>query len=223
MVASLFLVLLGVIACVSRAQNTFVGAVAEHAVVMGSAGDSDEAKLQKNLDLYTGLVRLAKSKGVQILVFPEFGLVPNDQSGRESLYPFAEKIGAVVNNNASAANTPCGNVQYNDRPILQQMSCAARDNALAVLVNMVDWVDCDAAQDEDCPADGHYQYNTNVVFDEAGRLIVKYYKSHEFPSVSRPALLPPPPPPPPLTTPLTLCTVPCSCARPTTRWPSRRR
>mmetsp|Transcript_43109 Transcript_43109/g.31492 ORF Transcript_43109/g.31492 Transcript_43109/m.31492 type:complete len:310 (+) Transcript_43109:77-1006(+) len=178
-------VVLVVILVGCAAQNLYTGAVAEINVDMGSEGDSASTKLEKNLDLYTNLVAVAKSKGVQILVFPEFGLVPANQDSRESLYPYAEKIGNVDNNNASVAALPCDDNSYSDRPILQRMSCAARDNGLAVLVNMVDWIDCSSSTDSECPDDGHYQYNTNVVFDESGRLVVKYHKSHEFPSLRK--------------------------------------
>lgn len=183
MLVSILVVLVGVFATLAAAQNSYMAAVAEHEVFMGTDVDSGEYKLGKNLDLYEGLVSLARSKGVQILVFPEFGLVPAVQNGREALYPFAEKIGNVDNNNVSAAQVPCDHDYFLDKPILRRMSCAARTNGVSVLVNMVDWIDCNSQTDEDCPNDGHYQYNTNVVFDERGRLIVKYHKSHEFPTV----------------------------------------
>ncbi len=52
---------------------------------------------------------------------------------------------------------------------------------MVVLINMIDWVDCDSSIDSTCPSDGHYQYNTDVLFDENGAVVAKYHKSHEFP------------------------------------------
>ena len=49
--------------------------------------------------------------------------------------------------------------------------------------NKVDWVDCFPYTDPNCPSDNHYQITTDVIFDEYGRLVAKYHKSHEWPGL----------------------------------------
>lgn len=170
--------LLVALANVGVGLGDYVAGVVEHSTFMGSSSDSAEYKLKVNLDLYANLTALAKSKSVQILTFPEFGLIPAELDARANLYPYAEKIGET-------GPVPCADPAFNDRPIMQRMSCAAKSNELALLVNTIEWIDCSAATDSNCPADGHYQYNTDVVFDEQGRFAAKYHKSHEFPSLQK--------------------------------------
>ncbi len=176
MIASSFLLLIGV-CCLVVVKGDYVAAVAEHTVFMGSDADTPEYKLQKNLEIYSNLTTLAKTKGVQILVFPEFGLTPAGTDKRSDLYPFAEKIPDMKD---SASVIPCTDPSFKDRPILSTMSCAAKSHQISILVNMIDWVDCTAATDKNCPSDNHYQYNTDVVFNEKGAIAAKYHKSHEF-------------------------------------------
>ncbi len=155
----------------------YVAAVAEHTVFMGSDTDTADFKLRKNLDLYVNMTMLAKTKNAQVLVFPEFGLTATDAKVRSDLYPFAEKIPEV---STSSYDVPCINPHYQDKVILSTMSCAAKTHQISILVNMIDWVDCDAKTDTSCPSDGHYQYNTDVVFNEHGEFVAKYHKSHEW-------------------------------------------
>lgn len=115
---------------------------------------------------------------LKVLVFPEFGLTPYPADKRSALYPFAEVIPS-----ASERVIPCNNSAFSDRPVLSTMSCAALKNKINVLVNTVDYVACDATVDANCPADDHYQYNTDIVFDEQGMLVAKYHKSHEWPGL----------------------------------------
>lgn len=180
--APFFSFLVAVILCIYVVAADYVGAVAEHTVFMGKDTDSSAYKLNVNLDIYANLTALASTRKVQILVFPEFGLVPANADSRESLYPYAEVIPAV---NPSSPAIPCTDATFSDKVIMQRMSCAARDNRVALLVNTVDYVSCEAATDSNCPSDNHYQYNTNVVFDETGRFVAKYYKSHEFPGLRK--------------------------------------
>lgn len=61
------------------------------------------------------------------------------------------------------------------------MSCAAKNNQILTLINMIDKQDCSIETDSNCPVDGHYQYNTDVLFDENGYIVAKYHKTHEWP------------------------------------------
>ena len=45
----------------------------------------------------------------------------------------------------------------------------------------ISYIPC-SATDENCPANGQYQFNTNVVFEKNGDFIAKYHKQHLFAS-----------------------------------------
>lgn len=115
---------------------------------------------------------------MQVLVFPEFGLTPGPAKQRSDFYPYMEKIPE-----STAGVTPCDDSSFADRPILQRMSCAAKQNQQLLLIDMIDNVSCSAETDTKCPSDGHYQYNTAVIFDRTGKLVIKYHKSHEVKSL----------------------------------------
>ena len=157
--------------------SSYVGAVVEHSTFVGTKSVSDpKSILSTNLQMYENIIEVAKKQMANILVFPEFGLLP-DTSTRESIFPYAEQI-PEMNENV----IPCDNmVEFSQRPILYRMSCAAILNKISVLINTVDLVPCNTSIDENCPYDNHYQYNTDIVFDELGMVAAKYHKSHEWP------------------------------------------
>ena len=59
--------------------------------------------------------------------------------------------------------------------VLYRLSCIAATNAIYVAANMADRQPCLRAKDLDCPITGHYQYNTEVVFDKTVSLVAKYH------------------------------------------------
>jgi len=57
-------------------------------------------------------------------------------------------------------------------------SCLAAQNHIVVVINMYDRQPCQ--QGSGSCKDGHFQYNTEVVFDEKGTIIAKYHKMHPW-------------------------------------------
>ncbi|GFT15351.1 vascular non-inflammatory molecule 2 [Nephila pilipes] len=144
-------------------------------------------KLRKHLEIYDIAAKTAAKKEADIIVFPESGLLPFKKPSREWLLNFIEDIPdpkkAIVN--------PCEEAsQFNNLPILRKLSCLARDNNIYVVANTADFKKCDINSNcnrnknskncTSCPDDGHFFYNTNVVFDRDGTLVAKYYKRHLY-------------------------------------------
>lgn len=163
------------------AAGDYIAAVANHNLFLGTSSDSSEYLLSKNIELYENLTVVGRSNSANVIVFPEFGLTPvASAEQRSDIYPFIENIPEV---NVEAPIVPCGDNVFSDRPILARMSCAAKTNEILVLVNMIDSQSCSLETDSKCPADSHYQFNTDVLFDETGAIVAKYHKSHEWPGL----------------------------------------
>ena len=174
------MLLLLFLVAVTGVSAGYVGAVVEHNTWLGS--NDAQLKLNYNLLLYNLHIKLAKSLGAQVVVFPEFGLTAIDKAKeRSDLYPFMVRVPAP----SSPLTAPCDDSSFNNNAssvnILYTMSCAARENKILVLINTIDWVDCASSNDASCPPDSHYQYNTDILFNEDGEIVAKYHKSHEWP------------------------------------------
>lgn len=164
----------------------YVGAVAEHTAYLGLGTDTPKFLLDVNIELYENLTAIASINNAQVLVFPEFGLTPiSEANERSDLYPFAEEIPDIPTNESQLISPCITPSSFVNSPILLRMSCSARKNKIIVLINMIDWVDCSVVDDSNCPSDGHYQYNTDVLFDEEGYMVAKYHKSHEWPGLKK--------------------------------------
>ncbi|XP_053448554.1 pantetheinase isoform X2 [Nycticebus coucang] len=168
--------------CVLKASSldTFIAAVYEHAVVLPNATltpvsrEEALALMNQNLDLLEGAIISAAQQGAHIIVTPEDSIYGWSFT-RESLYPYLEDIPHPQVN-----WIPCNNPnRFGHTPVQERLSCLAKDNFIYVVANIGDKKPCNAS-DPQCPHDGHYQYNTNVVFDSQGRLVARYHKHNLF-------------------------------------------
>ena len=65
--------------------------------------------------------------------------------------------------------------RFGHTPVQARLSCLAKNNSIYVVANMGDKKPCTSSHSK-CPANGHYQYNTNVVYDKMGKLVARYHK-----------------------------------------------
>ena len=156
----------------------YKAAILEHEVIQATKpihSTSDAFLIMKeNLDILEPNIINAASNDVDIIVLSEMGITSLIKS-RNEMYLFLYNL-PDSNENIIA----CGNNTYNNMPILQRLSCIALNNTIYMSVNWGDIVPCNIKTDPNCPSDNHYQYNTQIVFDNKGKIIAKYYKIHTF-------------------------------------------
>ena len=135
--------------------------------------EAAQQNMMKNLRSFETFMEQAHMQGVQLIVFPEYGITGPNFVTRATLYPYLENIPVV---SGDAVINPCLSDSFGDRPVLKKLSCMAREYTMVLIANMGDVQEC--SNSPDCPPDGHYQFNTDVVFDSDGSLLAKYHKTH---------------------------------------------
>lgn len=144
-------------------SSHYFAAAAQHKTVTAASGSGVDT-LRANLQAYSSLAAQAKSKGAQVIVFPEFGAFGDLMkcSSPTATLPFCEEYpqpdASSINPCAEPANWPAS---------LVEASCVARNNSIMSSVNL-----CDAR------ADGNY--NAQLVFDDEGVLVANYHKAHPY-------------------------------------------
>ncbi|XP_038509385.1 pantetheinase isoform X3 [Canis lupus familiaris] len=183
MITSRLLVYVAVLVlCVIKvsSRDTFIAAVYEHAVKLPNATlvpvshEEALAVMNQNLDLLEAAITSAANQGAHIIVTPEDGIYGWNFS-RETIYPYLEDIP-----DPGVNWIPCNNPKrFGYTPVQERLSCLAKDNSIYVVANIGDKKPCNAS-DSQCPLDGRYQYNTDVVFDSQGKLVARYHKHNLF-------------------------------------------
>ncbi|XP_032956316.1 pantetheinase-like isoform X3 [Rhinolophus ferrumequinum] len=168
--------------CVLTASSldTFTAAVYEHAVILPNATltavsrQEALALMNQNLDLLEGAIISAAKQGAHIIVTPEDGIY-GWNFNRESIYPYLEDIP-----NPQVNWIPCNHPnRFGHTPLQERLSCLAKENSIYIVANIGDKKPCNSS-DPQCPSDGRYQYNTDVVFDSQGKLVARYHKQNLF-------------------------------------------
>ncbi|NXA47123.1 VNN1 Pantetheinase, partial [Nothocercus julius] len=172
------------------ASERFTAAVYEHAVILpppAAAPPSPEDALElmnRNMDVLERAVKEAARQGARIIVTPEDGIY-GWRFTRETVYPYLEDIPEP-----EVDWIPCTDPKrFAPAPVLERLSCMARNNSIYVAANIGDKKLCNSS-DPSCPSDGRYQYNTDVVFDSEGKLVARYHKYNLFMSETIPFNIP---------------------------------
>ncbi|XP_029299427.1 LOW QUALITY PROTEIN: biotinidase [Cottoperca gobio] len=165
-------------------HSSYVAAVYEHNLILNPEPRVPQTRsaalqhMQKNLDIYEEQAARAAQQGAQILVFPEDGLQGFNFS-RSSISGYLE----TIPDPQQESWNPCTeHGKYNNTEVLQRLSCMARRYNLYMVANMADLQPCALKTDpsSSCPPDGHWQFNTNVVFSSDGLLVARYHKNNLY-------------------------------------------
>ncbi|XP_048808163.1 biotinidase isoform X2 [Lagopus muta] len=164
-----------------KQEARYVAAVYEHESILSpnpTALTDRRSALElmgRNLDIYDQQVAAAARQGAQIIVFPEDG-IHGFNFTRRSIYPYLD----FVPHSDSVKWNPCREKYlFSDTEVLQRLSCMALKNKIFLVANLGTKQPCEHT-DPHCPRDGRYQFNTNVVFNDAGTLVATYRKHNLY-------------------------------------------
>ncbi|XP_053570177.1 biotinidase isoform X2 [Bombina bombina] len=159
----------------------YVAAVYEHNSVLNPnpAALTDRISalrfMSKNLDIYEEQVIAAAEKGAQIIVFPEDGIHGFNYS-RQSILPYLDFLPP----DHLLPWNPCLEPhKFSDTEILQRLSCIAKKGKMFLVANLGTKVLCDPLI-YPCPSDGRFHFNTDIVLDDKGTLIARYFKQNLY-------------------------------------------
>ncbi|XP_040289496.1 biotinidase isoform X3 [Bufo bufo] len=170
--------------CVAQVVCTihyYTAAVYEHHAILNDNSTALTSRtfalkfMSKNLDIYEQQVIAASKRGVEIIVFPEDGIHGFNYS-RASIYPYLDYLPSP---DLLPWNPCLDQDRFQDTEVLQRLSCMASKGAMFLVANLGTKRPCDPL-DLQCPPDGRYQFNTDVVFDDKGAIVASYFKQNLY-------------------------------------------
>ncbi|XP_068218990.1 pantetheinase-like [Palaemon carinicauda] len=165
----------------------YVGGVLEYEAYEDWEGGGENI-VRENVRIISEYVAEAKTKGVDILVTPEYGLM-----GLEFQFVKPQEFFSLLQfiPDPDLRIVPCTTpVDPPNVVVAQDMSCTAKENAMYVVVDVGEAAPCSPNvrnpynntldTSGHCPAYGYVYYNTQVVFDRDGAVIARYRKKNLF-------------------------------------------
>ncbi|KAM8946941.1 pantetheinase-like [Pelodytes ibericus] len=169
-----------VCASCSKTFEKYIAAVYEHAVIHPNATQTPVTKEQaldlmnRNMDILENAIKAAAQQGAHIIVTPEDGIY-GWKFNRETISPYLEDIPDPQVN-----WIPCIDPErFGPAPVQKRLSCMAKHNSIYVVANIGDKKMCNISE-PGCPEDGHFNYNTAIVYDSDGKLVARYHKQNLF-------------------------------------------
>ncbi|CAL4068792.1 unnamed protein product [Meganyctiphanes norvegica] len=171
-------------------EVTYRAAVLEYEAYSEWTEEGGMGIVRENAIIIAEYLAQAKALGVDIMVAPEYGIQGMEQhyslfnnSNFRTLMQFLPDPAENVE--------PCAlDMAPEHFEAIQILSCAAKANQAYLVVNLGELVPCsnhvynpfNIAIDERrwCPPGGYHFYNTEIVLDRTGVVIVKYHKKNLF-------------------------------------------
>ncbi|XP_055327946.1 pantetheinase-like [Paramacrobiotus metropolitanus] len=159
---------------VDRSKADWKVAVYEHKPV-GTGKDPPVQLMLQNLRAYAAAATEAAALGARLIVFPEYGLLSTaSYSSRDQLLKYLQQIPTDPD--------PCESSSALESEVIKEISCLAKSHGLTIIVNLgtIHWCNHTGKSNPQCPPDGRFQYNSNLVFNERGAIIAVYHKYNLF-------------------------------------------
>ncbi|GJQ79821.1 hypothetical protein Trydic_g23286 [Trypoxylus dichotomus] len=154
----------------SAADDTSYRAAVVEYYPVSNYSATPEQRAVENVKNYEDLLSTLVDPKLDIVVFPEWTITQGVSSRRADIVGIAIE---VPENSQEA--TPCDDDSY---PLFfQELSCLANQHSTYLVANLLEKENCTSSN---CASDGWNLYNTNVVFDRTGKVILKYRKFNPF-------------------------------------------
>uniref|UniRef100_A0A646QIB4 Pantetheinase n=1 Tax=Hemiscolopendra marginata TaxID=943146 RepID=A0A646QIB4_9MYRI len=159
--------------------KTYKAAVLEH-VILPYVNSPLETMLA-NVKVYQETAAKAALEGADILAFPEYGVVgfnrPTNKGGNKNDF-YVYLPSAAVGQWVPCESPEKFGEENENHKVLEMLSCAARNNSIVLVVNLLTREPCGETNAVGCPVDGFYKFNTNIIFSKNGTLLARYHKRH---------------------------------------------
>ncbi|KAG6459530.1 hypothetical protein O3G_MSEX011434 [Manduca sexta] len=140
-------------------DDSYIAAVVE----MNPKDDTME-----NLEQCINIIKEAAEKNVDVIVFPEKAITIHDS------------VEIPISGTLTEFPVPADNEDLYNK-VLVDLSTAAKTYEMYVVVNLRERVNCTTPnENRKCPGKQVYLFNTNVVFDRKGAVIMRASKYHLF-------------------------------------------
>ncbi|XP_014670234.1 PREDICTED: pantetheinase-like [Priapulus caudatus] len=185
---------------------TYTAAVLQYYLQTPGPGSDPSEVMRSNLLAYEEYLMQAAAQGASIIVFPETGITGFLQKDREIVLKWLQEIpepnteAALDGQRSSDSPDSCDSgcvATSGDDFVLESLKCMAACHKITIVANLGEVQYCQpaasstvptqvqssaAAEDAvpGCPPDGRFQFNTNVVVDDNGALVVRYRKQHLY-------------------------------------------
>uniref|UniRef100_A0A646QDD1 Vascular non-inflammatory molecule 3 n=1 Tax=Hemiscolopendra marginata TaxID=943146 RepID=A0A646QDD1_9MYRI len=167
----------------SLAPKTYKAAILEHDI--RHYVNSPLETMLANVKVYTETAAKAALEGVDILAFPEYGIVTLNSPSYLGTNYTSEDFFVYLSPEAVGNWVPCESPEKfgdgrDNQKLLELLSCAALNNSIVLVVNLLTKEPCSKPNDVNCFPSGFRKFNTNLIFNKNGTLLARYHKHHLF-------------------------------------------
>jgi len=183
----------------SSSSSSYIGAAVQFTPLPFSRSISPALAASNNVDRFESFIAEAREGRAQVIVFPEgaTGMFAAEATGntRDLMLAYCAHLPDNPPEGEQGAPLCYPSDPAPERTDSQyqvwKAACMAKEYGILLVMNLCEVRECSngtinehhsdsKAQSPPCPSDGRFQWNTALVIDASGHMVVKYHKSHLF-------------------------------------------